>query len=103
MSDSSDETLYPVSYIYHRNRYGSTLFDVDGRHLLGESGSRLNVFKEEMKDMLAEKKVRCIHYMTKEPTYIYFVIDQEQVDRFQWERDNGSYNPKRIYHVYLDD
>lgn len=103
MSESSDERLYPIKMVYHRNRYASVLLSVDGDELTGETGERLNVFKEEMKDMLMEKKIRCIHYMTKEPSYIYFVVDQEQAERFQLDRDHGCRWPNRSYHVYLDD
>lgn len=103
MSDSglSDPSVCPIKLVTHRNTYASTLFDVDGNVLVDESGVKLNVFREEMKDMMIAKKVRCIHYMTKEPTYIYFVTDQEQVDRFQQHRDHGSPYPVS-YHVYLD-
>lgn len=101
-SGSSENTLYPVKLAMHRNTYASTLFDVDGNILVGESGRNLNVFREEMKDMMIQKKVRCIHYMSKEPTYIYFIVDQEQANRFQRHRDNGSTYPEMTYHVYPD-
>lgn len=102
MSDGSVQELYPIKLVMHYNRYEGTLFDVDGNILTGETGLRLNVFKEEMKDMMVEKKIRCIHYMSKEPTYIYFVVDQEQVNRFQRHRDQGSTYPEMTYHVYPD-
>lgn len=88
--------------VYHNNRYSGTLYDVDGNVLRGETGARLNVFKEEMKDMLVDSKIRVIHYMGKEPTYIYFITDHIQMFRFQEERKNGSENPHKEYHVYLD-
>lgn len=103
MSESSEERLYPIKLVYHRNRYASVLLDVNGNELIGETGAVMNVFKEEMKDMLVERKIRCIHYMKREPTYIYFVINQEQAETFQLDRDHGSAFPNRCYHVYLDD
>lgn len=106
MSESGDSqstaTKFPIKLVMHRNTYASTLFDVDGNVLVGESGHNLNVFREEMKDMMISKKVRCIHYMAKEPTYCYFITDQEQMDRFQRHRDNGSQYPEMNYHVYPD-
>jgi hypothetical protein len=108
MSESGDDSQstavpkFPIKLVMHRNTYANTLFDVDGNVLVGDSGFNLNVFREEMKDMMISKKVRCIHYMTKEPTYCYFITDQEQMDRFQRHRDNGSQYPEMNYHVYPD-
>ena len=103
MSESGQsEPVYPIKLVMHRSTYASTLFDVDGNVLVGESGRNLNVFREEMKDMMISKKVRCIHYISKEPSYRYFVVDQEQVDRFQKHRDHGSTFPEMTYHVYPD-
>lgn len=96
------EDIYPIKLAMHRNTYASILFDVDGNVLVGESGRNLNVFREEMKDMMIAKKVRCIHYIAKDPSYCYFIVDQEQADRFQRDRDNGSLYPETTYHVYPD-
>jgi hypothetical protein len=102
MSETSEDVLHPVKIVYHNNRYAGTLYDVDGNVLRGESGQRLNVFREEMKDMLVDSKIRVIHYMTREPTYIYFITDHIQMFRFQEERKKGSPDPNKEYHVYLD-
>lgn len=99
----SEPEVYPIHLVMHRNRYKDTLFDVEGNVLVGESGLKLNVFREEMKDMMIDKKVRCIHYMTKEPSYIYFVVNQQQADHFQYCRDNGSPFQGTHFHVYPDD
>lgn len=101
-STESDEIRYPIKMEYHRNRYASTLFDVDGCVLTGMTGEPLNVFKEELKDMMMEKLIWFVHYMAKEPTYAYFVITQEQRDRFQYEREYGSLERNKVYHVYID-
>jgi hypothetical protein len=101
MSETSDE-LFPVRIVYHHNRYAGKLYDVDGNLLRGESGEVLNVFKEELKDMMIEKKIRFLHYLSKEPTYSYFIVDPEQVGRFHLERMEGSKNPRKAYHVYPD-
>lgn len=77
------------------------LYDVDGNLLRGESGDILNVFKEELKDMMIDHKIRFVHNVTQEPTYAYFVTSAEQLARFYRERDEGS-NQERSYHVYLD-
>jgi hypothetical protein len=98
----SDEEMHPIRYVYHPNRYAGILYDVDGNVLRGESGEPLNVFKEELKDMLIEKKIRFMHYLTKEPTYSYFIVDAEQLGRFHLARVEGSNRPNKCYHVYPD-
>ena len=101
-SSSDDERTYPISLRYHRNRYAGILYDVEGRVLTGMTGEPLNVFKEEMKDMMVEKKIRFIHCLHHEPTYAYFTITTEQQTRFQEERINGSLDRDKVYHVYID-
>jgi hypothetical protein len=98
----SEPELFPVEIIYHHNRYGSYLLDVDGYPLVGESGHRLNVFREEMKDMMIARKIRFMHYLKTEPTYAYFVTSNEQLGRFHIERFEGSLTPNKRYHVYAD-
>jgi phage antirepressor YoqD-like protein len=91
-----------VEIIYHHNRYSSVLYDVDGNVLVGETGRHLNVFQEELKNMLIEKKIRFMHHMSKEPTYAYFITSNEQLGRFHIERFEGSTTPKTKFHVYPD-
>lgn len=98
----SECELYPVRLVYHNNRYAGKLYDVDGNILRGESGEAMNVFKEEFRDMLDSKKIHFMHYLTKEPTYAYFVTNEEQLGRFFLERQEGSTNPNKCYHVYMD-
>lgn len=98
----STSEVYPVEIIYHENRYSKILFDVDGNVLVGESGSPLNVFQEELKDALIDKKIRFMHYTSKEPTYAYFITSNEQLGRFHIERFEGSPKPNKQYHVYVD-
>lgn len=98
----SEPEVYPVEMVYHHNRYESILYDVDGNVLTGESGRQLNVFQEELKDALIEKKIRFMHYLSKEPTYAYFVVSPEQLGRFCIERVEGSPLPNTKYHVYPD-
>lgn len=102
MSEQADQELYPVQYIYHNNRYAGLLYDVDGNALRGESGETLNVFKEELKDMMVSKKIRFMHYISQEPTYAYFITNAEQLGRFMVERKDGSRIREKAYHVYLD-
>jgi len=102
MSESTPD-LYPIRFKFHRNRYSGNLYDVDGNMLVGETGDPLNVFKEELKDMMIEKKIRFMHYLSKEPTYAYFVTSTEQLNRFHVEREDGSHIPNTTYHIYLDD
>lgn len=102
MSETSSEILYPVRIIYHENRYAGVLYDVDGNVLRGETGQTLNVFKEELKDMLLDRKIRFLHYLSKEPTYAYFVTSPEQLGRFTLERVEGSTIRGKYYHVYPD-
>lgn len=99
---TSEPQVYPVEIVYHHNRFSSVLYDVDGNVLVGESGRPLNVFQEELKDALTTKKIRFMHYMSKEPTYAYFITDHEQLGRFHIERFEGSTTPHTKYHVYLD-
>lgn len=98
----SQHELFPVRMVYHHNRYAGVLYDVDGNILRGESGQILNVFKEEMKDMMMENKIRFMHYLTKEPTYSYFITSPEQLGRFHLERTEGSRKPGKTFHVYPD-
>ena len=102
MSEDSNR-LYPVTYVRHYDRYRKSLYDVDGYLLQGEHGDALHVWKEEFKDMLVAKKIRFIHYMASEPTYCYFIQSQEQAERFQQEREEGSRFPYKRYHIYPDE
>lgn len=97
-----DDDRFPINIMYHNNPYAGHLYDIDGNVLRGESGNVLNVFKEEMKDMLISKQIRFIHYLTKEPTYAYFITDPEQLSRFLLDRVEGSLHPHKTYHVYAD-
>lgn len=97
----SELSLCPIQFVHHHNRYAGTLYDVDGQVLRGESGEPLNVFKEELKDMFQQKKIRFLHYMKKEPTYAYFVTSTDQLERFRDDREFGVHLPT-TYHVYLD-
>lgn len=103
MSETASEQRFPVKYHFHKNRYAGTLVDVDGVVLEGETGMKLNVFREELKDMLVSKKIRFWHYLSKEPTYAYFTTSQQQLDRFIEERRDGALIPNTVYHVYLDE
>lgn len=98
----SEQELYPVKMVFHKNRYAGILYDVDGNILCGESGDPLNVFKEELKDLLIERRIRFMHYLTSEPTYAYFIVDPEQLGRFHLERTEGSPRWGKTYHVYTD-
>lgn len=102
MSETSDQ-LYPIVWVKHFDRYQSKLYDVDGYLLVGEEGEPLNVYKEELKDMMINRKIRFVHYLATEPTYCYFVTSQEQVDRFQKDRDGGSKTFDKHYHIYPDE
>lgn len=102
MSETTSEERYPVRFVYHSNRYAGILFDVDGNVLRGESGDTMNVFKEEMKDMMIANKIRFVHYLTTEPTYAYFIMSPEQLGRFHIERTEGAPKPGKEYHVYPD-
>ena len=75
---------------------------MDGEPLRGESGDILNVFKEEMKDMMMDNQIRFMHHLASEPTYSYFIICAEQLGRFHIERKEGSPTPNKCYHVYPD-
>lgn len=93
---------YPVQIVYHPNRYAGILYDIDGDVLRGETGDFLNVFKEELKDMMIDNKIRFIHHLSTEPTYAYFIVSPEQLGRFHVERKEGSPFPGKCYHVYPD-
>lgn len=103
MSQTSSEGYFPVKFEKHYNRYASVLYDVDGNPLVGETGETLNVFKEELKDLMIKRKIRFMHYMEKEPTYAYFVTAAEQLGRFCIDREEGSSRPNTTYHIYPDD
>ena len=95
-------TLHPVRLVLHHNRYAGILYDVDGNILRGDSGLPLNVFREEMKDAMVKGEVRFMHYLTKEPTYAYFITSAEQLGRFIIERKDGAPRRGTRYHVYID-
>lgn len=99
---SDEESLYPIRFNYLRNTYSSVLYDVDGNVLVGETGQILNVYKEELKDMLQQKKIRYLHYLQTEPTYTYFITSTEQLERFHADRQEGSPVMGKTYHVYTD-
>lgn len=101
MSESSGE-YYPIEIVYHHNRYASRLVDVDGSVLVDAEGRPLNVFREQLKDMLTSKEIRFMHYLSKEPTYAYFITSPEQLGRFHLERSEGSLERGKKYHVYPD-
>lgn len=98
----SETELYPVSFRYYKNRYAGILYDVDGNVLRGETGEPLNVFKEEFKDLLVEKRIYFLHHLSTEPTYAYFIVDPEQLGRFHLERTEGAPKKGVTYHVYAD-
>lgn len=102
MSETSDERLFPIRFQYHKNRYAGILYDVEGKVITGMTGEPLNVFKEELKDMMVENKIRFIHHTTKEPTYAYFVLNDWQKNKFILERTEGSPTMNKTYHVYPD-
>ena len=103
MSETTEETrTYPVELVYQHNRYSSTLVDVDGNVLKGKDGRNLNVFREELKDMMISKEIRFMHYLSKEPTYAYFITSPEQLGRFHIERTEGSPRVGKKYYVYID-
>lgn len=98
----SEAETFPVEIVYHHNRYASILYDLDGDTLVDDDGRPLNVFREELKDKLMSKEIRFMHYLTKEPTYAYFITSPEQLGRFHLERTEGCRTPGKQYHVYAD-
>ena len=107
MSDSvpSSETRYPVKLVNHRNIYARTLVDVEGNILRDRTQHKLlNVYREEMNDALAEKRLRVIRNSTmKNICYRYFVTTQKQQDVFLDDLENGSLLQGIRYHVYCDE
>lgn len=97
----SETAVQPIQLVYHHNRYSGILYDVDGNVIRGETGECLNVFKEELKDMFLQKRIRFLHYLKSEPTYAYFVTSTDQLERFRDDREFGT-PTIRSYHVYKD-
>lgn len=94
-------TLYPVKLKARGSTYASVLYDVEGKPLVDANGRYLNVMRKEMKDAFDDGSIRLIHCM-KEPTYRYFVVSENQKQRFQTHRDVGA-TRKILYHVYVDE
>lgn len=85
----------------HGSRRARNLYDVDGNILADENGVRLNIWSQTMNEYLMNGTIRLIHRLG-EPAYSYFVISEEQRQRFEYEREHGS-GKRMIYHVYADD
>ena len=88
----------------HRNLYCKILYDVDGNILTSKTGRLLNVFRPELDDAFNAREVRLYRNSTMSNlTYRYWVTSIEQRDRFLWEREMGSKEPNKGYHVYVDE
>lgn len=105
------QTVPRQSYQYERkpiklqnrgSRYSHTLYDLDGNVLLDEHGNKLNVYTSNMKAAFEDGKLRLIRRMS-DPGYTYFVTSNDQLERFEEEREYGSYRYNNVYHVYADE
>jgi hypothetical protein len=92
---------FHVRLFDHGSRNARNLYDVDGNILTDNQGARLNVWTKVMNEYLLSGKLRLIHRIA-EPSYSYFVISEQQRQRFEFERENGS-GKRMIYHVYADE
>lgn len=92
----------PIKLQNRGSRYATTLYDLDGNVLQDEQGNKLNVYTVNMMTAFEDGKLRLIRKLS-DPGYSYFVTSAEQLDRFNEERENGSYRYTNIYHVYADE
>lgn len=92
----------PIKLQNRGSRYSRTLYDLDGNVLQDKNGNQLNVYTANMKTAFENGKLRLIHKLS-DPGYSYFVTSAEQLERFNEERENGSYRYTNVYHVYADE
>lgn len=92
----------PIKLVNRGSRYATTLYDLDGNVLKDVSGNKLNVYTANMLVAFEEGKLRLIRKLS-DPGYSYFVTSEEQLDRFEEEREMGTFRYNNIYHVYADE
>lgn len=105
-SISSGSTIkwYRVTLVDHLDINCKILYDVEGNILIDRNSIVLNVYKPAMREALDSKEVRVIrNSTTSELCYRYFITSQAQFDRFDRERQFGSREPNKAYHVYVDE
>lgn len=102
-SQESEEKKYKTTFIDRGSTRNRRLVDVDGRIVMDAEGTPLNVWSSKLADEIAAGNVRIIHQVTKEPTYHYIVTSNFQLQSFQDERVNGSFQPYKKFHVYVDE
>lgn len=100
---ATTEELHKVSLIDHLDVYSRILYDVEGNILVNNENIVMNVYKPEMKEALENKCIRVMRNSTmSDICYRYFVINDQQTQTFNRERQWGSKSPNKSYHVYVD-
>ena len=103
-SSNSTSIWHRVQLVDHKNIYSKILYDVDGEILVNNNSIILNAYKPEMEEALDVKEVRIFRNSTMSNLcYRYFITSEAQLKRFNREREYGSKNPNKSYHVYVDD
>ncbi len=104
-SISSGSTIkwYRITMVDHLDINCKILYDVEGNILIDRNSIVLNVYKPAMRKALDSKEVRVIrNSTTSELCYRYFITSQAQFERFDKERQFGTREPNKAYHVYVD-
>lgn len=63
------------------------------------------MFRAQLDEELATKRIRFFRNSSlKDICYRYFVVNDEQLQQFQEDREYGTLEgPNKSYHVYVDD
>lgn len=105
------ETIPTQTYYYERkpiklrnrgSRYARILYDLDGNVLKDKFGVNINVYTVNIRTAFEEGSLRLIRKLS-DPGYSYFVTSEEQLQRFEEERDLGTSRYNNVYHVYADE
>ena len=96
----SDVPLFPVRLRHCGSVYQHRLYDIDGNILRDDDGNDLHLFNPKIKEFFSARHLRCIRHPLHD--YRYFVRTQEQLNRFQREREKGSEERNVFYFIYKD-
>lgn len=104
-SSEGSDVLYRIHMVDHKDVFSKILYDVEGNILRTQTGRLINVFRDNMEEAMNTGHVTVYRNSTMSGiTYRYFATSKEQMRKFIYERENGTYvGPNVRYHVYVDD
>jgi hypothetical protein len=99
-SSSDDRPTCPIRYHDCGNVHNRRLFDVDGFLLVDDDNRPLHVYNPQLRDHFRDGRIRCIR--SSPHGYRYFIRNEEQRQRFVYERVVGSQFRGTTYWIYRD-